>query len=135
MGIPSQTEYEARERREAIAKEWDLQHAPRAERKEAQADYLEAMKEPDLVAERLGWLFDGNYGYGPMMVAREVLANKRMNRVARLGQLIACHEWQCPQPEAMAAWHKLTKAQQDILERAIKIVISEAEKDLARQEG
>jgi hypothetical protein len=129
MSIPSQKEYEAREMREAMAKEREVESASLAERKEAQADFLKAMKEPDLIAERIGWLIDGNYGWGPMMRAKQVVKAKRMNRQAALNQLIGIYEWSCPPRMAADAWKKLSKAEQSILERAINIVIEAAEKE------
>lgn len=127
--MESTAQYEARALREAHAKDREVESAPLAERKEAMAAFLEAMKDPALVAERLGWLFDGNYGYGEMKRAKEILSRPRMNRRAALTHLIGVYEWQCPPVMAIAAWKKLSKAEQSLLDRAIDIVISEAEKE------
>jgi hypothetical protein len=124
-------EYEQRTANEAHRHMQEIEKAPLSDRKEAQAEFLEAMRDPALVAERLGWLFDGNYGYGEMMQARRILAmGKNANKIATLNQLVGAYEWQCPPAMAVAAWKKLTTAEKDMLDKAIKIVIEEAEKEL-----
>jgi hypothetical protein len=85
MALPSQHEYEVRSMNEAFRREQEIERAPLSERKEAQAGFLEAMRgDPALVAERISWLLDGNYGHGEMMRARRVVENPRMNRRAAL---------------------------------------------------
>jgi hypothetical protein len=129
-GAPSQSEYERRELADAHRKLDDLRRAPLAERKEAQAEFLEAMRDhPEIVGERVGWLLNGNYGYGSMQLAKRVLASPRMNRSAALTQMIAAYEWQSPEDMARAAWKKLTKGQQSALERAVQTAIKRAESE------
>lgn len=128
--IPSQQEYEARERSEAVRKEREVEGAPLPERKEAQAEFLEAMAHrPEIVAERIGWAIDGNYGFGVMQIAKEIVANKRMNREAALTHLVAIHEWQVPRAMAIAAWKKLTPTQQKQLDKLVRLEIRDAEKE------
>jgi hypothetical protein len=68
--IPTQSEYERNERAMALKHEQQIDKAPLADRKDSQAQFLDAMRErPEIVGERLGWLFEGNYGYGAMMLA------------------------------------------------------------------
>lgn len=129
-GIPSQSEYERRELAEANRRLDELRRAPLAERKEAQASFLEAMRDhPDLVAERIGWLLDGNYGYGPMLLAKRVLGSPRMNRSAALTQMIGAFEWMSNQDMNREAWKKLTKSQQIALEKAVQEAIRSAESE------
>ena len=53
-GTPSQAEYERRELAEAHKKIDDLRRAPLSDRKEAQAEFLKALRDdPELVAERI----------------------------------------------------------------------------------
>lgn len=127
--VPTQSEYERNERASAMKHERQIDEAPLADRKDAQKSFLEAMRErPQLVGERLGWLFEGNYGYGPMIIAKEVLARPRMNREAILTQMIAVFEWMCPRRMAVDAWKKLTPAEKDKLSKAIAKEIKYAEK-------
>ena len=127
-GIPSQAEYERRELADAQRRLDEVERAPLAERKEAAAEFFEAMRDnPDIVAERVGWLLGGNYGYGSMMKAKQVLGSPRMNRSAALTQMAAAYEWSSPSAMTRAAWKKLTKAQQDALERAVQEEIRSAE--------
>ena len=84
--------------------------------------------DPATVAERISWLIDGNYGYGQMQMARQVVASPRTNREAALTQLVAVYEWQCPRRMSVEAWKKLSTAQKKALSAAVAVVISEAER-------
>jgi hypothetical protein len=128
MSIPSQAEYERRERMMAIAKEQEVEQALLADRKEAQRSFFEVMRDdPALVAVRIGWLFNGNHGYGPMQLAKQLIASPRMNRRAGLVQLIGVYEWQVPRRMTIEAWKKLTAAQKKQLDAAVDVVIEAAE--------
>ena len=55
-------EYERREFNEAGQKLREVEKAPLAERKEAAAEFLAAMRDnPQLIGERIGWLLGGSY--------------------------------------------------------------------------
>lgn len=129
--MESQQEYVNRSLVEAHRHIQEIEGAPLSDRKEASKEFFEAMRDsPDLVAERLGWLFDGNYGYGEMLKARQVVdLSARANKVAQLNTLIGIFEWQCPARMVADAWKKLTAPQKDLLDRALKIVIEAAEKE------
>lgn len=129
-GIPSQSEYERRELSDAQRKLTEVERAPIADRKEAAAEFFEKMRDhPEIVAERVGWLLDGNYGYGQMMMAKRVLGSPRMNRSAALTQMIAAFEWSSPSAMTRASWKKLTKGQQATLEKAVQATIRSAESE------
>ena len=116
--------YEQREIQSALAHEREVDRAPLAERKEAQNDFLEAIqKYPEVVAERVGWLLDGQYGMGAMLLAHNVTA--RMNRPAAYSQMIAVLDHNCPKRMAAEAWKKLTKPQQAKLQREIEAVLAQ----------
>jgi len=124
--------YERRSMGEAHRRQQEIESAPLSERKEAQAELLQAMKgDPALVAERIGWLIDGNYGYGEMQLAKQTIASPRMNRRASLTQLVALYEWQVPGPMTVAAWKKLTGAEKAALDAAVDVVIEAAEEDMS----
>lgn len=124
--IPGQAEYERRELAEAHRKLEEVQRASLADRKEAQADFIVAMRDPALIAERIGWLLGGSYGYGPGLLAKRVLASPRMNRSAALTHMIGAFEWQCPEVMAAAGWKKLSASEQAKLESAVQGVIRDA---------
>ena len=129
-GTPSQAEYERRELEDANRKLAELRRAPLSERKEAQADFLKAMRDdPELVAERIGWLLGGNYGYGPKLLAKRVLDNTRMNRPAALTQMIGAFEWMTPGDHVIAAWKKLSAGEKAALERAVQGAIKSAQRE------
>jgi hypothetical protein len=131
MGTPSQYEYEQREMRAAQAQRAAVQHAPLRDRKEAQQDFFGAMRDdPSLVAERIEWLLAGNYGFGAMMIAQDILRRPRMNRQAALTQLIGVFEWQCPEDMTRQAWKRLSPGEQAALGREVRAAISAAEQDL-----
>jgi hypothetical protein len=129
MPLPTQAQYETNELSVARRDEERINQEPLQDRKECQANFLEDMAtDPALVAERIAWLIDGNYGYGQMILAKRIVASPRSNRVAALSQLVGVFEWHCPRAMGVAAWKKMTKAKQQALESAIETVISEAEK-------
>lgn len=126
--IPSQAEYEQNERDWALANERRVDRAPLGDRKAARDAFHEAMAEdPATVAERISWMLAGNYGFGQMMVAKEAVAAKRMNREALLTQMVGVFEWQCPRDMGRAAWTKLTPAQKRALSAAVAVVVRHAE--------
>jgi hypothetical protein len=125
------TEYERKAAREAYSRRVEIEGAPLSERKEAQAEFFKVMKgDPALVAERLGWLIDGNYGYGEMQQAKQVVASPRMNRRASLTQLVGLYEWQVPAVMVNASWKKLTGSEKAALDAAVDVVIEAAEEDM-----
>ena len=129
-GAPSQTEYERRELADARKKIDQLRRAPLSDRKEAQAEFLKAMRtDPELVAERLGWLLNGSYGYGSMLMAKQVLASPRMNRSAALTQLVGAFEWMTPEDMVRAAWKKLSTREKATLETAVQGAITSAQRE------
>lgn len=126
--VPSHDEYERNELREAHRRLDEVEKAPLADRKEAAAEFLAAMRDhPGLIAERIGWLLDGNYGYGAMKKAKQILGSPRMNRSAALTHMIGAFEWSTPNAMAIAGWKKLTKGQQAALEKAVQAAIRDAE--------
>lgn len=124
-------EYERKATGEAHSRRMEIEGAPLSERKEAQGEFFEIMKrDPALVAERLGWLIDGNYGYGEMQLAKQVVVSPRMNRRASLTQLVGLYEWQVPAVMVNASWKKLTGAEKAALDAAVDVVIEAAEEDM-----
>jgi hypothetical protein len=122
--IPTHAEYEQRERQMVFAKLDEVKNAPLSDRREARKDFAKALRNPALVAERISWLIDGNYGYGLYIMARELLeacTNSRRKAYCRtiLCQWIAAHEWQCPAPFALQAWKALSLEEKDALSAAV----------------
>lgn len=126
--METKQQYEDRAQVEAQRHLQEIERAPLSDRKEACADFLRAMaSDPALVGERIGWLFDGNYGYGEMLLARRiVMASSRTNKRAQLTHLIGALEWQCPVAMAAASWKKLTKRQQQDLDAVLDTVLATA---------
>lgn len=101
------------------------------DRKAARAEWLDALRNsPETIKERVEWLIDGNYGYVSYYNVRATIQNKRMNRTAYLGQLIAALEWQCPNAYAREAWNHLTATQQESITAMLNEVIESALADM-----
>jgi hypothetical protein len=120
-------EYEMREAAEFHREMSEADKGSLAERKEACREFAQAMRDPALVAERVGWLIDGNYGYGAMQAAKRAIAATRSNRQAILTHMIGAIEWKCPARMAVTAWKKLSSAEKAALAKAINAEIKGAE--------
>ncbi len=128
MPIPSQREYEQREIALAHRHIEEVNEAPLADRKEAQVNFFEAMRDaPQVIRERIGWLLDGNYGYGSMVLAKRILHSPRMNRVAALTQMVGVFEWQSPERMTRQAWKRLTAGEKHALAEQVQRAIQDAE--------
>jgi len=116
----------------AARDEREINNQSLEERKEAQENFLDVMRnDPEAVAERIGWLLEGNYGEGQMLMARNT--TKRMNRPSIFTQLVAVFEWRCPRNMAVAAWKKLSKAKQNRLQSAIEVAIHDFDASRAHE--
>ena len=98
----------------------EIERVPLHDRREARAEWAQALETPTLIAERVRWLLDGSYGEPAYKRARAIVeASARSNKVAQLGQLIAALEWQCSSAFAREAWNKLAPAKQEAVNDAI----------------
>jgi hypothetical protein len=128
--IPTQREYEDREAQMFYKQLEGVEKAPLAERKEAATEWGAALQShPKTVAERVGWLLAGNYGYGSYVKARQVACSPRMNRVASLAQMIAALEWQAPSAMARSQFSKLSPQQKKTVNEAVAHEIKEWERE------
>ena len=124
------TAYENREIQQAISDEREVEKASLSDRKEGQAEYLEAMRtRPGNIAENIKMVLEGNYGMGWMLRARG--ASKRMNRPSLFCQIVAIVDFRCPGRMAADAWKKLTKAEQARLQRLVEDVIENYDAEVA----
>lgn len=128
--MATQTEYEARERTNffhemgEIQKDWGKM--PVSERRQEEAEFYETMRDhPTLIAERVGWLLDGNYGQGSYLAAHDVLSRPRMNVEAWMVQTIGPLEWRVPPVAVVRAWKRLTPVQQAKLNQEVQKTIRE----------
>lgn len=122
-------EYQRREMGKANVRVFDINKEPLADRKEAAKEFGEALRDPSLIAERIGWLLDGSYGQGEMLVAKRSLASPRSNKAANMTHLIGVYEWQCPVAMGIAQWKKLTPAQKKALDVAVLRAIKRASEE------
>lgn len=126
--IPTQAEYEAREAKLHAAHLREIEEAPLRDRQDARESFRRAMVEaPEIVGERIGWMFQGAYGFGVCAAAKKILGEKRLNKVAALSQLVAAVEWMCPQAFAIAAWKSLSAKQQRVVDKQVRDAIKDAD--------
>lgn len=104
-----------------LASEWG--RLPLSERRDLESRLIDAMRDPGLIEERIGWLIDGSYGRGGYDAARDVIRNTRMNREAWLMQTVGEVEWQVPRNVVIRVWKKLSSREQAALDAAIKRAI------------
>lgn len=122
----SQAQFESNERAMLAIQIARVESAPLVDRRAGRDSLAEALTVPGLIEERLRWLFEGCYGYGAMMKAREIAASK-LNRPAALMQLLGAVEWQCPGSMTRALFNAMTPADQQALNTAIVAVIESQE--------
>lgn len=127
-------QYEENEYRRYFAELKRIEQAPIAERKDAQKQYLDALVSyPEIIAERVRWLFNGSYGWAQQQKALQVLNSPRMNRIAALSVMIAQQDHFCPARFAVNAYLKLTKKQQTRINELIQKEIEGALLELNQQ--
>jgi hypothetical protein len=126
MTIPSQAEYEARE---AEAFQRQLRNAEQgtlAEKRAYARKWEEAIRtRPDLVAQRIGWLLAGNYGFGSYKAAERALTSPNIHHFVWFTCTIAALEWTTSRAVARAACDDLPAAERARLQRAIEGVLRE----------
>lgn len=121
--MQSQAEYEQTEQRRLWKDLQEVEKAPLAERREARADFANALLQyPEIIAERVGWLLNGSYGFGSYREAgRIVREGGRTNKVAQLVLLTAALEWKCPNGFAIEAWKNPAKYAPNAVPRGFSV--------------
>jgi hypothetical protein len=111
----------------------EIEKAPLADRQAARAEWHAACQDPTLVAQRLGWLLDGNYGYGSYLAARSMASLVgRTNRAAGLSHMIAALEWRCSAAFAREVYVKrLTDVERTALDAAVAQVLADYDAEVA----
>jgi hypothetical protein len=101
--------------------------APLHERKDAQADYLTLLRDPETLQERTRWAIGGDYGYHGGYLIREAINNNRRNHHAMIGRVLGLYECSgCTGRMGADAWNKLNKAEQEVASAAIEAGIAES---------
>lgn len=118
--IPAQEQYVADELRRVSKQIQEVCSAPLADRKEAEKEWFEALKQPSLIRERVNWLAEGSYGYGACLRGKRA-AKGQGNKVAQVAQLLAALEWQCTPDQAAKAWTMLSAEQQQAVNKAVAV--------------
>jgi hypothetical protein len=123
----SQTMYEANE---VASFRKDLALVEKGEAQNEIDEWKEALAhDPALVAERIGWIINGSYGYGAMLQAKQRI-NQRGNAPAWLTQVVGALEWGVPFASTRKAWNALNPRQKAALDKHVKHII-----DVSKKEG
>jgi hypothetical protein len=105
----------------------ETEKLPLAERKANALEWYKDLSDNyKMIAERVGWLLQGNYGGGSYGSACRVLASPRMNQVAWCAITIANLEWRTPAKMAIMAWKKLPVETRYQVNEAIRREIADA---------
>ena len=124
------TKHQQREHDRAVGQLNALNFNHLGDRQAARDEYREALKTPELVAQRAEWLLAGNYGEGAYLIGLAIIeGSNRNNKVAQLSQVIAGFEWQCPALFARKAYLSLNKEEQGAINSALSAVIDEDDED------
>ena len=123
------SDYETREAMAFQKQLCDVDKQSLADRKAAAEEFHKAMRgNPGLVAERVGWLLNGSYGYGSYKAAEREIKS-RGNIFAWLVQTIGALEWMCPTAMTRDRWKKLTKVEKATLDAAVEREVQEYARD------
>jgi len=119
--------YERREIMEFLNGLRRTEKLPLSERRENAARFAADLhRDPALIAQRVGWLLDGSYGYGSYVKAHQIAHSPRMNQGAWLLVTIANLEWGVPGKMTIQVWRTLTQKQRLHLDKLIKKEIKDA---------
>lgn len=120
-------DYERREVESFQRQLREVEKLPLSERKENAQRFAEDLhRDPELIAERVGWLLNGSYGRGAYTKAMQMARSPRMNQGAWLVQTTAALEWRVPPRMTAQTWHTLSAAQRSNLERLVQREIRDA---------
>ena len=116
--------YEQNERKRLMTQLIEITKLPVADRTASKAEYLNTLQnDTNLLTQRVGWLLNGNYGYGGYLVANEIALNHRCNRPANLAILTAQLEWQITPSQARHAFSQLSEGRKEEITEAINETI------------
>ena len=88
-------------------------------------EYRKKLVDPDWFISAVDNIISGNYGEYQYIKALEVFPNKRMNRLAYFGQLVALLDHNCPAYYARKVWNGLSVAEQTAIESAFNELITD----------
>ena len=125
MNTMTNEQYEANAAARFRAEIAAVQTAPLSDRRHAATEWALALRDPQLILERIGWLIDGSYGYGSYRAARDVIHNPRMNRAAWLGTTIAALEWRTDRTMAAREFRNLPADVRQSLNAEIEAMCNE----------
>ena len=98
---------------------------PMEKQREAKQEFLETLiTKPNVIVERMTWLFNGTYGDGYQIIANSYFnRSKRFNIQDRLLELIAIAEYRCPSRQARQAYNSLTEIQKALFNLMVNRII------------
>lgn len=145
MNAMTNAEWEQKELEIAQKDRREIENLPLSDRKENYNELVKDMQNiPETVAERAGWLLNGTYGHGQMILARRALepsletSDKHSLAITGLFMYIAIYEWRVGFNYAKKAWHAVDDECRDRLAELIQAEIdwhNENERQIAEYEA
>ena len=130
--IPTQKEYEEREIRMYFKKLEEVEKSPKQDRIEGFKELFDnARLNPVIISERIGWILDGSYGFGPYKIAERIVKETK-NPNYHLFHILAHYEYLTSDYYASKVYRSLTQDQKDKLN---ELVTKEIEDYKADQEN
>ena len=119
MNALTNAEWEQRELEIAQNDRREIEALPLFDRKDNYNELIKDMQNaPETIAERAGWLLNGTYGHGQMIMSREAITSP--DPVKSLFMLIALYEWRVPDAWAAKAWREMLEDSKDKLTKLIQ---------------
>ena len=131
MNTPTQAQYEANEAKQLAKLLQEVEAIKGEDAQEGREQYMELLCNASMMQERLGWLFEGSYGYGAQKKAIAIAeASKRTNKTAQLCMLLAALDCSCKRYMAASAWKALGSLRKVSVAYAVDNAIAIYERDI-----
>lgn len=122
-------EYIANEKRIFLAAMARAERGSPKEKREAFEGWRNALQDPELIAERIGWLLAGHYGKGAYDAAWEAVDSRFIKPTTSLLAIIAALEWMVPRTMALKAEQQITPSQLAAVFGAVENMVTSAMKE------
>lgn len=129
------TTYKTREILRTASEISRIESQPLKHKREASQEFFDRLVNfPDLVANQISWIFNGDYGYGYQEIAMSYFDRpKRFNINANLIKLIGIAEYRCPARQARQAYNMLSITQKNDINKLIDKEVQHHKSNLKTQ--
>lgn len=124
--------YQAREKREYARQLRAANSGTIGEKQEATDHWIETIhKHPEIIAERVGWLFDGSYGYGSYRAAW-ALIDSGEPCTDQVIAIVSALEWMVPEAYYLRAMKTVPADEMSRLRTLVSRVVERERNDSER---